>query len=150
MKLEKSILVYLTMLTMLGTSSILVFSQGTEVKANVAWNPRSYTLYSTVPNPWNAEIWLTRGHKRDEINTTTILLEGVYPPMADPYPATHGPRLIIPFNGETVKMLLLQKLVHEAPGRHRVPLIITGFLLDGIPFRGVGYIKLTIPENLGP
>jgi len=151
MKLGKSNLVYLAMLiSMLGASTFLVLSQGTEVKANVAWEPKSYTLDTSTPDPWYAEIWLTGGHKREEINVTTIQLEGEFAPSAMPYPAEHGPRLIAPFDGETVKMLLLQKTVHMAPGRYRIPLEITGLLKDGTPFRGTGYIRLIIPENPSP
>jgi hypothetical protein len=129
----------------LGGSVFLALSQGEEVKAKVAWNPKRYTLDTAVPDPWNAEIWLTKGHKREEINTTTILLEGIYKPSADPYPAERGPRLIVPFSGEEVLTALLTKLPHMTSGRHRIPLEITGLLLDGTPFRGVGYIKLTVP-----
>jgi len=151
MKLRKSNLIYLTMLiSMLGASTVLVLSRGTEIKANVAWDPKSYTLDTVIPNPWNAEIWLTGGHKREEIDIATIQLEGSFAPSATPYPAKHGPRLIIPFDGETVKMLLLQKIAHTAPGKYRIPLEITGLLKDGTPFHGTGHIRLIIPEKPNP
>lgn len=151
MKLGKLGFVYLTILiTILGANVILALSQGDEVKANVAWDPKSYSADEPFPHPWNAEIWLTGGHKRDEIDTTTILLEGTYTPIGAPYAAVHGPRLIVPFLGSDVYEALLSKLPHTEPGKHRIGLEITGELLDGTPFRGTGYIHLTIPENPGP
>lgn len=108
--------------------------------------PKTYTLDTTPPQPWNAEIWLTGGHKRHEIDTTTILLEGVYTWKLPPYPAIHGPRLIVPFDGNDVLAAALAKLPHLAPGTYRIPLEITGKLFDGTPFRGSDTIRLTVPE----
>jgi hypothetical protein len=150
MKPGKLSLIYIVSLGILLGASIIVLSQGQEVKANVSWDPRKYTLDTTVPQPWNAEIWLTGGHKREEINTTTILLEGIYEPVADPYPKPHGPRLVVPFDGNHVLAALTAKLPHLTPGKYRIGLEITGLLLDGTPFRGVGYIHLIIPEEFEP
>jgi len=145
-------LIGLMMLTtiLLSAGAILVFSQGDEVRANVAWDPSSYSTDQPLPDPWNAEIWLTGGHTRDEIDTTTILLEGMYTPSADPYPAVHGPRLIVPFAGSDVYEALLSKLPHTEPGRYRIALEITGNLYDGTPFRGSGTIRLEITNSTNP
>jgi hypothetical protein len=150
MKLGKLTLVYITSLVIMLGASIIVLSQGQEIKANVAWDPRKYTYGTEVPNPWNAQIWLTKGYKRDDINTTTILLEGIYKPSADPYPAERGPRLIVPFDGSDVFEALTSKLPHLEPGKYRIGLEITGLLLDGTPFRGVGYIQVIIDESGEP
>lgn len=151
MKLGKPTLIYLIILiTMLGASTVLVLPKGSEVKAKVKWRPKKYLLDAPVPYPWNAEIWLTGGHKRDEIDIATIRLEGTYSPSDTPTPAVHGPRLIVPFDGEVVRDLLLVKLPHIAPEKYRIPLEITGLLQDGTSFRGTGYIHLTVPENPSP
>lgn len=157
MKTNKSTLIYLTLLvTLIAGATLTPLQAGLEIKANVTWDPKNYT-WDGPPNPWYAEVWLTAGYKaQTDINHTTILLEGLYPPSAPPFNATHAPRLIIPFNGIDVKNLLYLKISHEGilvPGRYRVGLAIIGNLTStygGLPFRGEGVIVVTVPEGPPP
>lgn len=156
MKRWKLTLTSLTLLAtlLIGAGIIMVLSP-TEVGANVKWDPRTYTWDGTVPALWNAQVWLKQGHKaQTEIDHTTIRLEDIYEPIYDEiYNATHGPRLIIPFDGDDVKAALLSKLpAHMGiliPGRYRIPLEITGKLYTGETFRGSGVIVVTVLEPSG-
>lgn len=141
------------LVAIIGTGTFAALS-APDVKANVKWDPKSYT-WDGVPPPWNAEISLTGGHKRHEIDTSTILLEGTYSP-GTPYNATHGPRLILPFDGLDVKAAIEPYLPWHMgvvmPGRYRIELEITGNLLPeygGELFRGTGVITVTVPESPG-
>jgi hypothetical protein len=155
MKPKKLTLISLTLLAILlvGAGVILMLSAA-EIKASVKWDPKGYTLDGTVPSSWNAEIKLTGGHKaQTEINASTILLEGLYSPSSAAYNATHGPSLIVPFNGNDVKAALDSKLPYHmgivAPGRYRIPLEINGTLYTGEEFLGSGTITVTVPEDSG-
>jgi len=156
MKTNKLTLLSLALLTTLILGVAFMVSQAqTEVKANVAWDPKYLTYDTTPPEPYNAEVWLTGGHKaQTEINATTILLEGLYSPSGTPYNAIHGPRLIIPFAGADVKAAIFLKLPSHmgilTPGTYRIPLEITGKLYTGETFRGDGVIVVTVPNPPPP
>ena len=160
MKPKKLALISLTLLAILlvGAGVILALSAA-EIKANVRWDPKGYTFGDGVPEQWNAEIWLTGGHKaQTEINHTTIRLHdsGVtYEPIYEQITnSTHGPRLIVPFSGTDVWAALDSKLPYHMgvlePGRYRVSLVINGSLkYTGEEFRGSGVIVYTLPDGSG-
>ena len=155
MKPKKLTLISITLLAILlvGAGIILALS-ASEIKANVKWIPKGYTLDGTVPDPWNAEIQLTGGHKaQTEINASTILLEGLYSPSSAAYNTTHGPKIIVPFSGNNVKAAVDSKLPYHmgivAPGRYRISLEINGTLYTGEEFRGSGTITVTVPDGSG-
>jgi len=156
MKPNKLALIYLGILAIIILGATFTMSMATtEVGANVAWDPRTYSWDGTPPDPWNAEVWLKGGHKaQTEIDPATILLEGLYSPSAPPYNATHGPRLIIPFLGENVKAAIFAKLPSHMgtliPGTYRISLEITGKLYTGETFRGDGTIRVTVPNPSPP
>jgi hypothetical protein len=115
---------------------------------NVAFDPKNYEWNGTPP-PWNAEIW--RQKVQDTADYSTIRLEGTYSPIATPYPALHGPRLIVTFNGEDVKTALFMKLPSHMgilePGTYKVKLTVSGYLkpeYGGTPFEGDGTIVVTV------
>jgi hypothetical protein len=121
----------------------------TALTINVVFDPKSYT-WDGLPSPyWNAEIW--RQKVQDRADYSSIRLEGIYAPAITPYPAVHGPRLIVPFNGEDVKAALFAKLPTHmgvlVPGTYKVSLIVSGTLLPefgGTAFEGDGTITVTV------
>ena len=157
MKLQKLTLVYVILLaTILVSTGAIIALSAPDIKANVKWVPKTYTWDNLPPDPWSAEVALTGGHKADEIDGTTIWLEGMYLPSGPLYPAPHGPKVMVPFDGWDVKAAIEPKLPWHMgivmPGRYRIELEITGNTLPeygGLPFRGIGTITITVPESPG-
>ncbi len=153
MKPKRLTLISLALLAILLTSAIVILTLSEPaIKANVKWDPKSYLWDGEPPDPWNAVIALTGGHKLNEINTTTIRLEGTYPTDGDPYPLRN--KLIVPFDGYDVKAALDSKLPYHMgvviPGRYRIGLIINGTLLSTQEeFRGTGIITVTVSSPGG-
>jgi hypothetical protein len=136
---------------LLGAGALLVLTAQEVIGANVAWDPKTYTWNGIPPDPWNAEVWLKKGHKaQEEIVPESIRLEDIYTPEAPPYPKVHGPRLVIPFDGYDVRAAILPKLPTHmgllVPGTYRIKLKITGSLIGGELFEGYGVIRVTVPE----
>jgi hypothetical protein len=157
MKPKKLTLISLVLLATIlaGTGAIIALS-ATDIKANIKWLPKSYLWDNSPPDPWLAELQLTGGHHVDEINASTILLEGLYSPSGALYPAPHGPKVMVPFDGSDVKAAIDPKLPWHMgvlmPGKYRIDLEITGNLqiaYGGDSFRGTGVITVTIPESPG-
>jgi hypothetical protein len=147
-----SLVLLATILT--GTGAIIALS-ASDIKAKVKWDPKSYLWDNSPPAPWNAEVQLP-SYTPDQIDAATILLEGMYSPSATPYPAPHGPKLWVPFDGWDVKAAIEPKLPWHMgivmPGRYKIELEITGSLLPeygGEIFRGTGTIHVIIPESNG-
>jgi len=138
-----------------GTGAIIALSADT-VKANVKWDPKSWMWDGTPPSPWNAELMLTGGHGIEEVDATTILLDGLYSPSAPISPAPHGPKVMVPFSGWDVKAAIAPKLPEHMgifiPGRYKIELEISGYLLPaygGEAFRGIGTVTVTVAESGG-
>lgn len=153
-KLTKTFIISLTLLTVILLSTTVDLAQSCRrqkiLKAKVKWKPKKYTLGMPVPDLWIAEIETKKLRKHQQIDPASILLEGIYSPVSDPYPKKRR-KLNVPFSGEDVLNLMLLKLGHFTPGnRYRIRLEITGNILGKcgklIPFRGMGHIKLIIPE----
>lgn len=152
MKLTKITLISLALVVMLiiGAGVALTLSNAAPgVKANIAFDPKYYTWDTPPPNPWNAEIWLTGGHKAaTEINASTILLQGLYSPSGPTYLIPQDSRLGVPFNGNDVKAAIMPLLpTHMGiliPGRFRISLTITGNLNTGEAFSGDGVVVVTV------
>ena len=150
----KSRTLALTSIAILATMIVgAIFVQSmaqTTLTINVKFDPKSYT-WDGLPSPeWNAEIW--RQKVQDRADYASIRLEGLYAPVATPYPALHGPRLIVPFSGEDVKLALFNKLPSHMgvliPGTYVVSLIVSGNLkaeFGGTAFQGDGTITVTVP-----
>jgi len=152
MKTRRLTLISLALLTtlLLGAVAINVIS-AKDLKLKVKWRPPDYYLDNLPPDPWNAEIFFAPPRDPAEINTATIVLEGLYVPESTPYISAGTSRMVLPFNGIDVLTALLLKVGHMVPGQeYRVFLEITGELNDGTPFAGEGGINLIVPENPGP
>ena len=153
MKTSKLLLVSASILAalMLGVVFLQVPAQSA-LTINVAWNPKSYMWSDLPPNPFNAELW--RQKVQTTLDPSTILLEGLYSPSAPAYNATHGPRLVVPFNGADVKAALYAKLpTHMGmliPGTYKIQLVITGQLYTGETVQGDGPITVTVPSPPPP
>jgi hypothetical protein len=139
----------------LGTGAIIALSAN-DIKANVKWYPRSYTFDNPPPDPWLAQLQLVAGHHYSEVDEATILLDGMYSPSGAMYPAPHGPKAMVPFDGLDVKLAIEPKLPWHMgvvmPGKYRIDLEITGNLLPEYgeePFRGTGVITVTVSESPG-
>jgi hypothetical protein len=150
MKTRTPTLISIAILATLVIGAIVFQSiaQTSALPINVVFDPKSYEWNGTPP-PWNAEIW--RQKVQDTADYSTIRLEGIYAPIATPYPALHGPRLICPFNGEDVKAILYTRLPTHmgvlVPGTYKVKLIVSGYLkpeFGGTPFEGDGTITVTV------
>lgn len=150
MKSRTPALISMAILATLIVGAIFVQSMAqTTLPVNVVFDPKSYT-WDGLPSPeWYAEIW--RQKVQDRADYTSIRLEGTYAPVATPYPALHGPRLIVPFSGEDVKLALFNKLPSHmgvlVPGTYKVSLTVSGNLkpeFGGTAFQGDGAITVTV------
>jgi len=137
------------LLAIIGAAFFQTMAQIPALPINVVFDPKGYTWNGLPPSPWYAEIW--RQKVQDKADYSSIKLEGIYLPSATPYPALHGPRLIIPFNGEDIRVALYPKLPTHmgilVPGTYKVSLIVSGALkpeFGGTPFEGDGIITVTI------
>jgi hypothetical protein len=142
-------LISLTILAslLIGAFAFNAFSAPPELKLKVKWKPAAYTTDSWVPPIWYAEIFFAPPRPVEEIDPSTIRLEGIYSPSTLP---THHPvkeRLNVPFSGYDVVAALWTKVPHMSAGTFLVWLEITGNLNDGRFFRGSGPINMTIPER---
>ena len=148
MKTRKLTLLSIALLAtlLIGAAAINVLWGAKELKLKVKWKPRNYIFENAPPDPWDAQIYFAPPRTFDDVNSSTIRLEGVYAPESDPYLAENMPRLVVPFDGSNVLAALLSKAGHLAPGEYRIWLEITGKLIDETPFRGKGGINLIIPE----
>jgi hypothetical protein len=151
MKSRTLILASIALLTTLIVGATFVQSKAqTTLPINVVFDPKSYT-WDGLPSPeWYAEIWRQKVQERADYGS--IRLEGIYAPVATPYPALHGPRLIVPFSGEDVKQALVDQLpTHMGvliPGTYKVSLTVSGNLkaeFGGTAFEGDGTITVTVP-----
>lgn len=83
-----------------------------------------------------------------EINTSTVLLEGTVPPVADSNSTGDKPwNYRCDFDGSSVRNVLWLKIYHvgmepNPQGNYVVDLTITGELYDGTPFTGTGHIQV--------
>lgn len=126
-----------------------------ELKLKVKWRPVAYTLGDPVPDPWDAEIFFAPLRDLSEIDTSTILLEGMYSPSGTPtILGSSPPRMSVPFNGNDVIRAVLSKADHMEPGyTYHISLTITGNLkpeYGGNPFSGDGAINLVVPDVSPP
>lgn len=150
MKTRKLTILSLALLATLVLSIFVieVFSPP-KVKAKARFYPRTHTL-DGPPTTWNAHLSFSPPRSVDEIDTSTIRLEGVYSPSAEPYDLPKkGKRVVVPFDGYDVLTAALLKAGHMAPGSaNLIFLEITGQLKDGRPFRtGMsGCIVIFVPE----
>lgn len=159
MKTWKLTLICLTLITsvMLGIFAVEMGSAGKTARVKGFSYPRTYTLDHSVPQPWNIDLKFAPPRGVDEINTSTILLEGLYSPLVKgPYnhPKKRS-RVVVPFDGYDVLAVAIAKLSHMGPivsGSHLVTLEITGLLKDGTPFSTGGscVIVLFVPDNPYP
>jgi len=149
MKLRKLTLLSITILAslLIGAFAVTVLSAPPVLKLKVKWKPATYTLDSTAPDPWNAEIFFAPPRPLSDVDITSLRLEGTIQPKSPPYldPSKNG-RIIVPFIGDDVVEALLSKLPHYTPGQFIIFLEISGRLKDGKPFKGSGPITLTLPE----
>ena len=152
MKTWKSTLISLTLLAslVLGVFVVEVFSAGKKAKAKGWFYPRTYTVDNLVPDPWKVELKFAPPLSVDEVDTSTILLEGRYSPSSEPYDRKN--KVVVPFYGYDVLEAAITKLSHMGPivpGSHLVFLEITGLLKDGRPFTtGMSScIVLFVPDN---
>lgn len=156
MKLTKVTLLSVTILAILliGVVAFTAFSATKDLKLKVKWRPPTYTLGNPLPNPWNCEIFFAPARDLNEIDTNTILMEGLYPPSGTPYLLSGAPpRLAVPFSGYDVITALLSKSPHLAPGTYHILLQISGNLkpeYGGNAFSGEGGIDLVVPDPSPP
>lgn len=155
MKTKKLTLVSLTILAslVLGIFVVEVLSAPKKARVKAWFYPRTYTLDTPVPQPWNVDLKFAPPRTVDEIDTSTIRLEGRYSPSAEPYDHPRvRPRVVVPFDGYDVLEAAILKSGHMTPGTHLVFLEITGLLKDGTPFSSgsSGCIVLFVPDNPPP
>jgi hypothetical protein len=153
MKISKITFIAMAILAtiLIGAIAFNVLAPAQEFKLKVKWRPVSYTLGNPLPDPWYAEIFFAPLRDLNQIDTSTLLLEGMYTPSGTPTILNSSPpRMSIPFNGNDVIRVALSKMGHMAPGyTYHISLRISGYLkaeYGGNPFSGDGAINLVIPE----
>ena len=152
MKTRKLTILYLALLITLVLSVVAITASAKKpAKLKVKWRPPNYVLDNMPPDPWNAEVFFAPPRDLGEIDTATVLLEGLYTLESAPYLTEKTSRLVLPFDGYDVLAAVLLKGGHMMPGQeYRVYLEITGEFNDGTPFAGEGGINLIIPEIPAP
>jgi hypothetical protein len=156
MKLNKIAVISAAILVTLlaGAIAFNTFGAVKDLKLKVKWRPVTYTLGNPVPDPWNAEIFFAPIRDLNEIDTSTLLLEGMYTPSGTPTLMTSSPpRMSVPFDGDDVLRALMSKMSHMGPGTYQVFLEISGNLkpeYGGTPFSGIGGIDLIVPDVSPP
>jgi len=91
----------------------------------------------------------------DQINPSTVLLEGYITPMIT-WTTAAPPNFMAQFDGSTVTACVISKIIHMGITRPRpwvpvkIDLEITGSLYDGTPWEGTGEIKVYIPDDPPP
>ena len=148
----------LTLLTLTLLASLLVgafvvqvFSRPKRARVKGRFYPRTWS--EVTPTTWNIELGFAPKRSVEEINASTILLEGLYSPSFDPYDRKN--RVVVPFHGYDVIAAAFQKLGHMGlvgPGSYLVYLEVSGKLIDGTPFStGMSsVIVLFIDEESAP
>jgi hypothetical protein len=156
MKLNKIVIISAAILITLlaGVAAFNALAPAGQLKLKVKWRPVTYTLGNPVPDPWNAEIFFAPLRDLNQIDPTTLRLEGIYPPSG-PVEILNSspPRMRVPFAGADVLRALLSKVAHMAPGTYQIYLTITGNLkteYGGTAFSGSGGIDLIVPEPSPP
>jgi len=156
MKLNKIAIVSAAILVtlLIGIFAFNALAPAKDLKLKVKWRPVTYTLGNPVPPTWNAEIFFAPVRNLNEIDTSTLRLEGIYPPSGTPtILSTSPPRMRVPFDGNDVLRALLGKVSHMAPGTYQIFLEITGNLkpeYGGTAFSGSGGINLVVPDVSPP
>jgi hypothetical protein len=127
------------------------------LKANVAWNPKTYVLDTVgVPNLWNATLW---GIDVTQIDYTTITAVGET--AGTPVHAVAGEvslagrnDFIASFNGMDIRNLIWEIVLYHdllsAPGRYRLTMVVSGTYFDTTPFQGSKTITVIIPTPPPP
>jgi len=141
-------------LLLVGAVAFNTLAADKALKLKVKWKPVNYVLDNPPPDPWIAEIYFAPLRDLNEIDTSTLLLEGIYTPSGTPYLLSGTPpRLAVPFDGADVLRALLSNAPHMAPGEYRILLTITGNLkteYGATPFSGDGGINLVVPDVSPP
>ena len=154
MKPKKLTLLSLTLLVTLlvGAVAVNVFSAPKRARAKGFFYPRTWVQGTPIPDPWNVELKFAPPRSVDEIDTSSILLEGLFSPSAEPYDGVkHKSRIVVPFKGAEVYAAAKQKIGHLTPGSHLVFLEITGELKDGTPFStGMSSVIVLFLDNPPP
>ena len=153
MKTAKIIVITAAILAtlLIGAIAFNVLAPAGQLKLKVKWRPVSYTLGNPLPDPWYAEIFFSPLRDLNQIDTSTLLLEGMYAPSGTPTIMNSSPpRMSVPFDGNDVIRAVLSKMGHMAPGyTYHISLTISGYLkaeYGGNLFSGDGAINLVIPE----
>ena len=156
MKLNKIVIISAAILVTLlaGAIAFNVLAPPQDLKLKAKWRPVTYTLGNPVPHPWRAEIFFAPLRDLNQIDTSTLLLEGIYTPSGTPtLMQSSPPRMSVPFDGDDVLRALLSKMGHMGPGIYHIYLEISGNLkaeYGGTPFSGSGAIDLVVPDVSPP
>jgi hypothetical protein len=137
-----------------GAIAFNVLAPPGQLKLKVKWRPPNYILGNPTPDPWVAEIFFAPSRDLNQIDESTLLLEGMYAPSGTPYLLSgNPPRLAVPFSGPIVLRALLENAPHMAPGEYHILLEVSGNLkpeYGGTAFSGEGAINLIVPMPLPP
>jgi len=163
-KLSKLTLISITLVAtlLLGAFIALQVTAPKPVAINMKFDPN--TLDLGAPG-WavklvNVSLWFDTGkYKPEDIDPRTVLIEGVLGPKGGPKRTwiVHDWELrkwVLRFqvSGGDLIDLLWSKISHMGiPGPSAtIPLTVTGYLYDGTPFAGTGYMNVLIPTEPPP
>ena len=148
MKAKKLMLIYVTLLVsvILGLYIVGVYSPPPRARVKGRWYPRTWSE-GPIAQPWNIELGFAPKRSVDEIDTSTILLEGLYNASSEPYDRKN--RVVVPFDGADVIEAAILKAGHLTPGSHLIYLEVSGELKDGTPFStGMSSVIVLFIDNL--
>lgn len=148
----------LTLLVILGGAFLLNSLGQTVFPANIKFDPKFIDMDSTYPPQWGCEIKAPTGsgwNVRD-IDISTILFEHMVPIIPGSAFYDKGAQNV-KFDGQAVWNTLLAKIGHlgvPPDASTNTPVhyyfTVSGYLTNGDPFQGQGWIAVRFPLGLPP
>ena len=134
MKARTITLLSITLLTLMliGAIVVEVGSAPPRVRVKGKFYPRTWT--TGLPDPWICELGFAPKRSVDELNLSTICINGVPISGFDEAPYDRKNRAVLPFRGWDVMAAIMSQIMpgHMTPtsGAHLVTLEVTGELND--------------------
>lgn len=119
----------------------------------VKFEPKLFNL--DHPEPVIVHVKFPQPYKRNttDVDPSTVRLEGSIPPL-NTWTTHAPPEFVAEFNGGAVVSIIWAKIYHMGITPHKKPgvptkveLQISGKLLDGTEWHGIGEIKILMPET---
>jgi hypothetical protein len=132
--------------------AVFLSTQGQDpVGASIKYNPNRIVWDGPAANPWQATIRAAAGYDwnpRDIDTSMPILFEYTVPSIGGYY--ISGGYVAL-FDGYAFHNVLIGRVGHMTPdGTLKYYFTVSGYLKDGTPFAGQGWIRIEFPAPTAP